>query len=127
LAPFAYLGDNVLCNVQTCPPPPPPEGACCWLDGHCTIETLANCHGDGIPQWFLNGVCSPNPCTQPVVHTGACCNVSVGMPDCTITTQALCLTPYTWLGIDVPCNAVTCIPVIPTERTSWGQIKNIYR
>ena len=56
-------------------------------------------------------------------RTGACCDHATGA--CTITTQAAC--QFDWLGAGVPCNATTCVPPIPIERSSWGQIKNIYR
>jgi hypothetical protein len=55
--------------------------------------------------------------------TGACCNTATG--DCTVTTQAGCT--YAWLGVGVPCNIQTCVPPVPTERASWGQIKHTYR
>ena len=122
---FAWLGADVPCNIQTCPPPPPPEGACCWLDGHCTIATEVGCAGDGTPHWTLNGVCSPNPCDQPPPVTGACCWLD---GHCTVTTEAGCLgtgTPHWTLG--GTCDPNNCVPPVPTERTSWGQIKNIYR
>ena len=61
------------------------------------------------------------PVLPPVL--GACCDASTG--NCTVTAQADCV--FEWLGADVPCNVTTCRPPVPTERTSWGQIKNSYR
>jgi hypothetical protein len=123
---FEWLG-SVACNVATnCQAPPPPEGACCWLDGHCTISTQVGCLGDGTPHWTLAGICSPNPCDQPPPPpNGACCWLD---GHCTVTTQTGCLgtgTPLWTLG--GTCIPNLCTPPVPTERTSWGQIKNIYR
>ncbi len=115
--PFEWLGADVPCNTETCPPPIP-TGACCDpATGNCTITTQADCGfawlGPDVP-------CNTETCPVP---TGACCDHATG--DCTITTQADCA--FDWLGVDVPCNLETCVPPVPTERTSWGQIKNIYR
>jgi hypothetical protein len=110
-----------VCNPNTCPQPPV-YGSCCAPDGTCAVTTQADCHAPSI--WTEGGVCSPNTCPQPPV-LGACCDTATGA--CTITTQAACLAPFVWLGPDVPCNAETCTPPTPTERASWGQIKNIYR
>jgi hypothetical protein len=73
------------------------------------------CLGFGIPGY--------TPCPVAPDPTGACCNTATGA--CTITTQAACL--LTWLGEGVPCNDVTCVPPVPTERVSWSQIKILYR
>jgi hypothetical protein len=53
---------------------------------------------------------------------GACCDVA-GL--CTMTAQSACQPPSTWLA-GVTCASNPCPPV-PTESTSWGQIKNSYR
>jgi hypothetical protein len=93
------------CSPNTCPQP---DGACCAPNGDCTVTNLGGCPG-GPPAWTMFGVCEPNACPQP---TGACCNTPVGMPACTITTLADC--QFTWLGADVPCDAVTCpAPPLP--------------
>jgi hypothetical protein len=99
---------------------PPVYGSCCYPDGSCDVTTQANCTAT----WLANGGCNPNICEQPPAQ-GACCDTATGA--CTITTQALCLPPLVWRGANVPCNAETCAPPVPTERTSWGQIKNLYR
>jgi hypothetical protein len=125
--PWVYLGDSVPCNAETCSLPAPSEGACCWLDGHCTITLEADCLGDGTPRWTSGGLCSPNLCDMPTVPTGACCSIAIGFPACTITTQAGCAAPDWWLGANVPCTFQTCPVPNPVERSSWGQIKNIYR
>jgi hypothetical protein len=94
-------------------------GSCCFTDGHCELLCESECTGsflgEGIP-------CEPNLCPPPPM--GACC-----LPDqtCEVLTEQGCLDVQgTFLGVDVPCvPGETC--VIPTEKTSWGQIKNIYR
>jgi hypothetical protein len=111
-----YFGNGTVCTPLPCPP----MGACCLSSGDCIIVHEWDCmqeggiyQGDGHP-------CDPNPCV-PV--TGACCDHATGV--CTITTHAACT--FDWLGAGVPCNLVTCVPPVPTVRTSWGSIKNIYR
>jgi hypothetical protein len=54
--------------------------------------------------------------------TGGCCDVATGA--CTITTELGC--DFTWLGADIPCNTTTCLPV-PTEPTTWGAVKALFR
>lgn len=70
---------------------------------------------------FLLGVVF-NECVTPP-PTGACCVTGTGA--CTITTEADCAA--TWLGADVPCNAVTCPPPVPAESVTWGAVKALYR
>ena len=68
------------------------------------------------------GTCVPNVCPLP---TGNCCDQLTG--NCSVVTEAACTAAgFTWLGAG-PCNAETCREPVPTERTSWGHIKNIYR
>jgi hypothetical protein len=107
-----------VCEPNTCELPPPPMGSCCYVDGACAVTAEANCAAT----WLLDGVCEPNTCVQPPV-LGACCDHATG--NCTITTQAACA--FDWLGADIPCDVTTCVPPTPTERSSWGQIKNLYR
>ncbi len=101
----------------------PWTGACCnHLTGECTITLEEDCPYD----WLgLDVPCTPETCPIPPLPEGACCNQATGI--CTITTQAACDLPSIWLGAGVLCNAQTCPPPTPTERTSWGQIKNLYR
>ena len=103
------------CVPNACPQP---TGSCCYPGGTCAVTAQAACAGT----WHEGGACEPNPCAQPPAQ-GACCDHATG--SCTITAQAAC--QFTWLGAGVPCNPTTCIPPTPVERTSWGQIKNIYR
>jgi hypothetical protein len=101
----------------------PWTGACCNpLTGECTITLESDCAYD----WLgLDVPCTLENCPIPPLPEGACCNQATGV--CTITAQAACDLPSIWLGAGVPCNAETCQPVSPTERTSWGQIKSLYR
>ena len=141
-----FLGIGVPCDPNPCPQP----GACCigtecvmvlesvcagqggtWIGGDCTPVTCAtlgaccigevcsqthqaDCQGtylgDGIP-------CDPNPCIIPI---GACC---IGQ-DCTVTTQANC--GGTYLGDGIPCDPNPCAGT-PVKRTTWGQVKSLFR
>lgn len=107
-----------VCQPNTCEPPPPPTGSCCYQDGTCAVTIQTDCTAT----WLLAGVCEPNTCEQPPV-LGACCDHVTG--NCTITTQPAC--GFDWLGAGVACDVTTCVPPTPTERASWGQIKNLYR
>ncbi|MHC4685536.1 MAG: multicopper oxidase domain-containing protein [Planctomycetota bacterium] len=87
--------------------PPAQTGACCALDGTCTVTDSASCsgtyQGDG-------AVCSPNPCPQP---QGACC-----YPDefatCVEETEASCTgAGGTWQGALSVCTPNPC-PVVLT-------------
>jgi hypothetical protein len=108
---------------STCEPNPctQPAGACCFPDGTCTYVPQAECTAT----WLgLSTDCDPNPCPPPP-PTGACC-----FPDgsCQVLTQAECEQDQgVYQGDNVPCTPELCPPPVPTERTSWGQIKNLYR
>lgn len=108
---------GVPCQPNPCPPPLP-EGACCYEDGLCVFTTEPNCPtGD----WRVGVPCSPNPCPQP---TGACCFVS---GECQVLTREACAAAQgAYQGPAVPCDPNPC-PVSPTERTTWGRVKNSYR
>lgn len=77
----------------------PVNGACCALDGTCTIVTEADCPAPGV---WMNGVpsCTPNPCQQP---SGACC-----FPDgsCAFAPQSQCTAA--WLGYGSSCAPNLC-------------------
>lgn len=53
-------------GVNACPEQPTAEGACCYADGTCLIQTVTQCGGHYLGD---NTVCTPNPCPQPE----ACC------------------------------------------------------
>ncbi len=112
-----WLGPDTVCDPNPCLTPPP-TGACCLPNGTCTVTTEQGCAGG---TWQgPNTVCEPNPCPQP--PEGACC-----FPDgtCRMTTQEQCQ-GGNWLGQGTSCEPNPC-GVIPTEKTTWGQIKNNYR
>lgn len=44
---------------------PPGTGACCFVDGHCVVDTQQNCGTAGGSYYGDNTVCNPNPCPQP--------------------------------------------------------------
>lgn len=99
-------------------PPDAVAGACCF-GADCVMVLEDACLAQG-GVWF-GGECNPNPCYVP--PTGACC---IGL-DCFVYTEADCLAlGGTYRGDDVPCEPETCGP-IPTETTTWGQIKANYR
>jgi hypothetical protein len=75
-------------------------GACCHVDGTCTIETESSCdgayQGDGT-------ICEDFDCT----HTGACCNGA----DCSITREEDCGGTYQGDGTTCdpnPCETPAC-------------------
>jgi len=144
---------------ESCEPNPcdQPVGACCILDGSCTVVVEAECAGE----WLGAGSdCDPNPCPQP---TGSCCYLD---GTCEVTLEADCTGQWTMFGvcdpnpcpqpeegaccfIDGTCQVLTelrcteaegswqgpgtgcdpnpCPPPVPVEKTSWGQIKSNYR
>ena len=109
---------HTTCDPNPCPPP---QSACCAATGVCTLTTQVACVAPASwhPEW---PACSPNACPQP--PQGACCAAD---ETCTLTTQAGCASPAVWHG-DLPtCEPTSCPPITPTERMSWGRIKNLYR
>ena len=98
-----------------------PTGACCFPDGACVVTMQSDC---GTGNWIIYEVCEPNPCPQPP-PTGACCFAD---GTCVILTQELCLAAQgEWYGPTVGCEPNPCPPPTPVEKSSWGQIKNMYR
>ena len=126
-APWAYLGDGIPCNNQTCPALPEPIGNCCdRATPECLVTTESWCVDFLDFEWLGTVPCDVQTnCNMPVNPEGACCWVADGR--CTITTQAGCVAPGSWLGAFVPCNFSNCPVPMPVQRSSWGQIKNIYR
>jgi hypothetical protein len=106
-----WLGYGSVCEPNPCPPPP---GACCAPTGDCMMIPQAQCVAPNV--WY-GGLCDPNPCPAP----GACCAPS---GECSFVLQANCTLPNVWYG--GPCQPNPCPPT-PTEKTTWGRIKNNYR
>ncbi len=104
------------------PTPVPPRGACCDVDGSCTLTCEHDCPVPSMfhPEWTS---CVPNPCPQPV-PTGACCDPA---GNCTVTTQANCLPPNIWHPEWTSCVPNYCPPPVPARNTTWGEIKATYR
>ncbi len=92
-------------------------GACCFADGTCELVLQSECAGLG-GAWDGGETCDPNPCPQP----GACC-----FPDgtCQVLSEEDCLEADGQFN-GGPCDPNPC-EVIPTDETSWGQIKSQYR
>jgi len=58
--------------------------------------------------------------------TGACCLRNVSEGACVVVTPAECdLQGGVFLGLGHACNAGEC--AVPTTKTTWGQVKSIYR
>ena len=96
--------------------------ACCLPNGNCVVLLETECGTQG-GTWQSSPTCDGVVCPLP---TGNCCDHAV--PECLVMTEAECAAvPGEWLGT-VPCDVQTnCREPVPTERTSWGQIKNVYR
>jgi hypothetical protein len=93
-------------------------GACCFCDGHCEFVCQSVCDGTFLGEGIT---CYPNPCPGCVM--GACCFMDL---HCEVLTQEACVTANgTYMGDFVPCTPGVCDT--PVERSTWGQIKNIYR
>ena len=60
-----YAGHGTDCDDNVCDP-----GACCQLDGSCSVVLEAECDQPGAVFSGPNTTCDPNPCEQPL---GACC------------------------------------------------------
>jgi hypothetical protein len=120
IAGYSSIGFGVP-GVVVCPTVVPPVGACCYPDGACLMVLQDACVAPGV--WY-GGDCSAVQC--PVVHTGACC---LANEVCEVLTPAACAAlGGEYKGDDFPCAPVNpCIVIIPTEPTSWGQIKANYR
>ena len=74
--------------------------------------------------WYVGVACLPtNPCPPPI-PMGACCDP---LGNCTMTTQDGCLAPNVWHPEWISCEPNYCPPPVPTEGTTWGQIKANYR
>jgi hypothetical protein len=73
-----------------------PTGACCAIDGTCTVTQEDTCSGS----WLVHGTCSPNPCLEP---TGSCCATN---GTCTVTLRAACTGSWTMFGT---CSPNRCV------------------
>ncbi len=88
-----------------CPNPVPPGGACCFCDGHCLIQSQAECWDAGGTYYGDDTACDPNPCSGGL---GACC-----FPDgrCTIADCVACPEAGgVWQGVGTSCTPNPCPP-----------------
>jgi hypothetical protein len=107
------------CVPNICPAPDV-EGACCAAQGTCALTMRADCEQPS--QWHAEWpACEPNPCPTPV---GACCALD---ESCRLTILVDCDSPAVWRSEFTVCDPNPCLTPSPTERTSWGQLKNRYR
>lgn len=117
---YAWMGPDVPCSPNPCPAPQDPPGACCAAaTGVCRITTESECIAVG--DWWQGACmpCEPNPCPL----TGACCLENA---ECRILSRPACEADQgLYMGDGVSCVPYPC--PIPTERTTWGRIKNNYR
>jgi len=100
-------------------------GACCDpATGACVQAPASQCLSPFVwhPEWQT---CDPNPCPLPIV-LGACCDPATG--GCAVVEEAFCSPPSVWHPEWLSCEPNPCPPPpVPTEKSTWGQIKNNYR
>jgi hypothetical protein len=115
-------GYGTVCDPNPCPQPPE---ACCFPDCSCQMLTAAICAQQGGIPLGPGTDCDPNPCDCPP-PTGACCIGDQG--DCQLLSEAECLAQGgTFQGVGSTCEPVNPCPIVPTQNTTWGKIKNSYR
>jgi hypothetical protein len=65
-------------------------------------------------------------CPAEPPTTGACC-VTANPGACVIATPAECaLIPGVFMGLGTICSGIDCA-YVPATKTTWGQLKTIYR
>ena len=86
------------------------RGACCRLDGSCSVTTQRTCERQGGIYRGNGTTCTPNPCSPP---TGACCIYDDnGIPTCSRTTAATCARlDGLYMGDGTNCATTPC-PVV---------------
>jgi hypothetical protein len=99
--------------------------ACCSADGTCEVLMWMNCRDAG-QSWGYTIDCDPNPCPGGVEPTGVCCLPEPPYDVCSITTEADCPDGYEWSGDYDVCSPANC-QAVPTESTSWGKLKTLFR
>ncbi len=115
-------GYGTVCEPNDCPQPPM---ACCFPDCRCEMLTELDCTENGGVPMGLGVTCDPNPCDCPP-PTGACCIGDQG--DCLILTEEGCIQQGgRYQGNGSTCEPVNPCPIVPTQNTTWGRIKNAYR
>jgi hypothetical protein len=105
-----------VCDPNDCDQPPE-FGACCFDDGTCTYVEEVDCPTGA---WIVGVTCDPNPCPQPTVCcVGADCYIVYSEAECTDMGGD-------WYPDETTCDPNPCPPV-PSDDTSWGSIKALYR
>jgi len=118
----APQGYGSVCDPNPCPQPPQ---ACCFVDCHCEMLVASVCEQQGGIPMGAGITCEPNPCDCPP-PTGACCIGDQG--DCYLLSEDACLAQGgTYQGNGSTCEPVNPCPIVPTQNTTWGRIKNSYR
>jgi len=109
--------EGVVCAPGVCPE----EWACC-IGGICQPMFLENCTLVG-GTWMQGIPCDPNPCQA------VCCFQQLTSPHgCEIMLEAACAAASGfWHPEWVTCDPNPCEIYTPVEKSSWGQIKNMYR
>lgn len=103
----------------------PTWGACCWVDGRCTVENQTRCMTYGGYDWLPHVECQPDPCPP----RGACCRDD---DVCWIRGEDDCDSAHeTWLE-GMPCDPNPCGPTssvseTATEVVTWGKVKSTYK
>ncbi len=113
-----WIGEPFTCDPNPCPAP----GACCIM-GECFIVMEEVCAQVGGTFYGPGTTCDPDPCE------GVCCYEVPGtVHACAITHRADCLAfPGFWHPEWTSCEPNPCEIYTPTEGTSWGKIKSMYR
>jgi hypothetical protein len=107
-----------------CPPDQPPQTeACCFEDGSCQDLLPDECTAAGGTPQGPGSACAGTQCPPPP-PVGACCRDIV----CTIATQADCEGQGgVYQGDGTDCDPNPCEEPTPTQETSWGGLKSVYR
>jgi hypothetical protein len=104
-------------GAPSCEPNPCLLIAACCLEGVCTLTDRLSCEAIGGVFYPDIPSCEPNPCPP----FGACCDHC----DCMLMYQEEC-EALGYLFIGGPCDPNPC-PGTPSDATSWGSIKSLYR
>ncbi len=99
-----------------------PSQACCFADGTCLDLTPEACLEQDGTAMGEGSICEQTECPQPP-PTGACC---LSGNECVVLTAPECDEQGgIYMGDGQPCDPNPC--GIPTEKSSWGRIRAIYR
>jgi hypothetical protein len=113
-----WEGYGTNCGTYQCPQP---VGACCFPDGHCADLTPVECFAAG-GLWEGNTDCAHFDCPQPT--TGACCFGE----RCAVETQSQCAADGgSYQGDNTTCSPNNPCVISPTQPSTWGKIKGLYR